>query len=97
MRLYTLIQVLCLICLNWIFMEDQNLLAQAKKEEGSTKISVDTTPSVKQFQVQIEGKTVKYTTKTGYLSLKNEKGEEEAHIFYVAYTLDGVKDPRTRP
>lgn len=38
-----------------------------------------------------------YTATTGMLPLKNEFGETEAGIFYVAYTKDGDHDPSERP
>jgi carboxypeptidase C (cathepsin A) len=40
---------------------------------------------------------VEYTATAGMLPLKNEFGETEAGIFFVAYTKDGVADPATRP
>lgn len=40
---------------------------------------------------------LKYTATAGMLPLKNEFGETEAGIFYMAYTKDGVTDPANRP
>ncbi|HWG88153.1 MAG TPA: hypothetical protein VN679_10255, partial [Candidatus Acidoferrales bacterium] len=43
------------------------------------------------------GKTLRYTATTGMMPLKNaDTGEVEAHIFYIAYTLDG-QSPEKRP
>lgn len=50
--------------------------------------------------VAVDGRTLSYTVTTGRLPLTNEeKGEVEAHVFFVAYTLDrpeGVP-PGVRP
>ena len=38
-----------------------------------------------------------YTATAGMLPLKNEFGETEAGVFFVAYTKDGDHDPAERP
>ena len=38
-----------------------------------------------------------YTATAGLLPIKDEKGETEAHIFFVAYTRDDQKDATKRP
>src|SRR4051794_26326921 len=38
-----------------------------------------------------------YTATTGMLPLKDEFGETEAGVFFVAYTKDGVENPSDRP
>ena len=41
-------------------------------------------------EIRVGGKTLRYTATTGMMPLKNnDTGEVEAHIFYMAYTLDG--------
>ena len=51
-----------------------------------------------QHQVELAGKTLKYTATVGWLILKDkEKDEPIAKFGYTAYTLDGVKDPSRRP
>jgi carboxypeptidase C (cathepsin A) len=85
-----------IIFLFLLSMDD--LLAQGpKKEENSTKIPIDTTPSVTQHKIKIGGKQLAYTVKTGYLTLKTETGQDDAHIFYIAYTKDDAGDPAQRP
>lgn len=42
-------------------------------------------------------KTLSYTVTTGRMPLKNDKGEIEAQIFYMAYTMDGAPDRASRP
>ncbi len=55
-------------------------------------------PVVTKHSVNIGSRTLNYTVATGFMPIKNEKtGDTEAKIFYMAYTLDGVADPKTRP
>ncbi len=43
------------------------------------------------------GKNYKYTAVAGTLLINNDDAKPYASVFYVAYTLDGVIDLRTRP
>lgn len=55
-------------------------------------------PVVTKHTARVGGKTLNYTVTTGFLPIKNAtSGETEARMFYMAYTLDGVSDPKTRP
>lgn len=55
-------------------------------------------PVVTKHTARVGSRTLNYTVTTGFLPIKNERsGETEARIFYIAYTLDGVSDPKTRP
>src|SRR5258708_23834735 len=56
---------------------------------------VDETPVVTKHSIQFNGKTLNYTATAAQMPLKDASGETEAHIFYVAYTLDGA-DPGKR-
>jgi carboxypeptidase C (cathepsin A) len=58
---------------------------------------VDETPVVTHHSVTVQGKTINYTATVGQMPLKNAAGDTEAHIFYMAYTLDGVTDGTKRP
>jgi carboxypeptidase C (cathepsin A) len=50
------------------------------------------TTAVTKRTVSIGGKPLAYTATAGTLILKDDKGEQRASIFYVAYTRDGGKD-----
>jgi len=52
---------------------------------------IDEKPAVTQHTVQVDGQTLKYTATAAEMPLKATSGETEAHIFYVAYTLDGAE------
>jgi len=58
---------------------------------------VDETPVVTHHSINVDGKTIAYTATVAQMPLKNASGETEAHIFYMAYTLDGVSDLSKRP
>jgi carboxypeptidase C (cathepsin A) len=58
---------------------------------------IDETPVVTKHSITIDGKTVSYTATAAEMPLKNSSGETEAHIFYVAYTQEGVTDVSKRP
>jgi carboxypeptidase C (cathepsin A) len=53
--------------------------------------------SVTHHQIKIAGKELSYTATAGTLPLRDEKGDKEADIFYVAFILDGVADRAQRP
>jgi carboxypeptidase C (cathepsin A) len=56
---------------------------EAKKE------APEQAPIVTHHEIHVGGKTLHYTATTGLMPLKNvDTGDVEAHIFFVAYTLD---------
>ncbi len=58
---------------------------------------VDETPVVTHHSIVVGGKTIAYTATVAQMPLKDASGETEAHIFYMAYTQDGVTDAAKRP
>ena len=58
---------------------------------------IDETPVVTHHSVNVQGKVLNYTATVAQMPLKNASGETEAHIFYMAYTVDGVSDVSRRP
>src|SRR5262245_60492166 len=55
------------------------------------------TPVVTHHEINVGGKSLKYTASVGMMPIKNREGETEARIFFMAYTLDGVGDRSSRP
>jgi carboxypeptidase C (cathepsin A) len=45
-------------------------------------------PVVTRREVRVGGRVLKYTVTTGTMPIRNDRGEDEADIFYMAYTLD---------
>src|ERR1051325_12015463 len=63
--------------------------AEAKKEHPERP------PIVMHHEIHVGGKTLRYTATTGMMPLKDkDTGEVEAHIFFIAYTLDGQNEHR---
>ncbi|HZH34403.1 MAG TPA: hypothetical protein VEX64_06150 [Pyrinomonadaceae bacterium] len=55
-------------------------------------------PTVTKHSVRVGDRQLNYTVTTGFMPLKNrEATETEARMFFMAYTLDNVSDPKTRP
>ncbi|HKF23174.1 MAG TPA: peptidase S10 [Candidatus Angelobacter sp.] len=68
--------------------------AEPKRE---VKEAPEAPPVVTHHEIHVGGKTLRYTATAGMMPLKNvDTGEVEAHIFYIAYTLDG-QSPEHRP
>jgi carboxypeptidase C (cathepsin A) len=57
---------------------------------------VDETPVITHHSINVEGKVLNYTATVQQMPIKNASGDTEAHIFYMAYTLDGVTDAAKR-
>lgn len=51
-------------------------------------------PVTKKHSITLNGKTLHYTTTSGRLPIANDQGEVEAHMFFVAYTLEGATGKR---
>jgi carboxypeptidase C (cathepsin A) len=69
----------------------------AASKPAPSPIDGPESPVVTRHELRAGGKTLKYTATTGFLPIRNPQGEIEAHVFFVAYTLDGVSDPAGRP
>ncbi len=53
--------------------------------------------SINKNSVRIDGQVVNYTITSGTMPIRDEKGVQDAYIFYIAYTKDGVSDTTQRP
>lgn len=77
--------------------------AAAKKEEAEgkeperNKDAPEEKPVVTQHTLRAGGKTLGYGVTTGLMPLKNEAGETEAEIFFMAYVADRPGGPDKRP
>jgi carboxypeptidase C (cathepsin A) len=77
------------------------LFAQTKPDPD-TKADADKAipaekSSVTEHTIQLASQTMAYTATAGTILLKNDKGEPNASVFYVAYTRSGPGDAGTRP
>ena len=57
----------------------------------------DTIPVVTRHEITVDGKPLRYTVTTGMMPLRNEAGETEAKIFFMAYAAEGRGAAATRP
>ncbi len=67
------------------------------KKEKTIPLDVDKEPVVTDHSITVAGKKLDYTVTTGMLPLKDEFGETQAGIFFIAYTLKNQEEPRKRP
>jgi carboxypeptidase C (cathepsin A) len=54
-------------------------------------------PVVTRHEITVNGKPLKYTATAGTLPLTTAAGETEAHVFFIAYTVDNAGPPGQRP
>ena len=58
---------------------------------------IDETPVITHHELQVNGQTLRYTATAAQMPINAVNGDNEAHMFYIAYTLDGVADQSRRP
>ena len=60
---------------------------------GSGQAIPDVPPAETHQKITINGETLAYTARAGYMPLRNATtGQSEAHLFFTSYTKDGVSD-----
>ncbi|MDR3444219.1 MULTISPECIES: peptidase S10 [unclassified Dyella] len=69
--------------------------ATASKDEDIRAPSTETAVRTK-HSVSVNGRSVSYTATAGTVIIRDDKGEPQAGVFYVAYTVDTGK-PEKRP
>jgi carboxypeptidase C (cathepsin A) len=77
----------------------------ALQENSSTNVILKDSTSITRHEIKINGKTLEYTVTCGTVVLREEHDKDgealeakaRASMFFIAYTLDGVKDPAKRP
>ncbi len=70
-------------------------LGQKPADSGSGTVKPDELVVTK-HTMQFHGSPLAYTATTGTLPIRNDDGDEEGRLFFVAYTKDGAA-PETRP
>src|SRR5262245_32346235 len=66
-------------------------------EKDKDKAKLPKEPVVSHHEILVGARTLKYTATAGLMPLRDAKGDLEAEIFYIAYTLDAVNEPARRP
>lgn len=80
-----------------LFAEKIPVEEASSVKQDTPKIEMEKQPSVTQGSIQIDGKAISYTARTGKMILKDEKGAAKASIFHVSYTRDNGKNHAERP
>ncbi|CAN5828080.1 peptidase S10 [soil metagenome] len=73
--------------------KDKDSKSRSKEKDDDEEVE----PTVTHHELEVGDESIKYTATAGMLPLKDEEGEIEARIFYIAYTLDEVQDRSERP
>src|SRR5262249_13572717 len=68
----------------------------ASESQKSKDKEPDTPPVVTKHELTIGEKALKYTASVGMMPIRDRDGTTEAHIFYIAYTLDEPGDRAKR-
>jgi len=78
--------------------------AQEKESKPSADKAAEKTPepakeesSVTDHSIKLSGQTIAYKATAGSILLKNDKDEDQALVYYYAYTRSDVKDVNQRP
>lgn len=70
--------------------------AQTEKKAKAFDKTQIIAPSVSQHTVTIGGEKIKYTATAGYITVNSEVGEDQAYIFYTAYTRDDISTNKAK-
>jgi carboxypeptidase C (cathepsin A) len=70
--------------------------AAPASEEKPAPIPPETT-SATDHELTLDGKTIRYTATAGTLHIDGDDEKPYGTVFYVAYTLRGISEPRIRP
>lgn len=77
------------------------LVTEAKSKNGDKENTrfgdIETEVTQSRHQLKTEKGTIQYTSHTGYLTIKNQSGDEMGKFFFIAYTKEGVDNPANRP
>lgn len=80
-------------------MTEEEKPKKEEKPESKEKVRkmLGIEPVETQHELKLKTRTLKYKATAGVIPLKDDFDETEAEIFFIAYTLDGVKDVPKRP
>ena len=76
---------------------DQEDKAVTEQADDSVKAPIEEQAHSSRGSVTVEGRRIDYTVTPGTLTLRNDKGEPVASMFYVAYVADNGKAAPRRP
>jgi carboxypeptidase C (cathepsin A) len=71
--------------------------AQQPKQAVPSSKQAEHPPVITHHQITVSGRALSYTATAAFMPIRNKVGVTEAHMFYIAYTLDGELTPSRRP
>jgi carboxypeptidase C (cathepsin A) len=77
--------------------KDKDKEKEKEKEKDKEKKEAEEKPVVTQHELKLGGRVLKYTVATGLMPLKNDLGETEGNVFFMAYVADRPGGPDKRP
>jgi len=80
-----------------LFAQEKDNKPAEKPAEKAPEAPAKEESAVTEHSIKIAGQTVPYRATAGTILLKNDKDENEALIYYTAYTRSDVKDLSQRP
>jgi carboxypeptidase C (cathepsin A) len=89
------IVLLCLLLAAPLAAQEADKTKEAAK--AAPKAPPEEKSSVTHHVLTLDSKRYPYTATAANLLLKDDDGTVKASLFYIAYTLEGVKDPADRP
>jgi carboxypeptidase C (cathepsin A) len=78
-------------------MKGSSQIPKKQVTEEVSKVIPEEKPSVIHRSVEIDSKTLNYTTTAGYMPMKDESGKLKANLFFTAYTKDEQENQSQRP
>lgn len=78
-------------------MSDENAPVEKDKAAEAAKPIEEKPPVVTSHSLNLGNTTLDYTVTTGLMPLKDDKGETQAHIFYMAYVVPQTEHAAPRP
>lgn len=78
-------------------MSEEAAKATASDEKTEARKEPVPDPVVRSHQISVRGQALNYTSTSGLMPITDDKGEEQARLFFTAYTLDGDHQPGDRP
>jgi carboxypeptidase C (cathepsin A) len=98
MRALQFIPLLCAaVLLNAAPQADEPVKPAEAKPAEKPREAPEEQPVVTHHEISVGGKPLRYTVTAGTMPIRNAIGETEAHMFFMAYTADGVTDANRRP
>jgi carboxypeptidase C (cathepsin A) len=85
-----------LLCVAQLSLAQTPPAAAPAKEEKTSPVPPEKS-AVTHHELLLDGRTLIYSATAGTLLIHDNKARPYGSFFYVAYTLDGVADLRTRP